>query len=102
MARSGVVKTAKGVYIDMNKIVRDNPDEVAMTGGGISMNAHGDILGVGGRVITTREALERAYNKANEKATKHVTARPISIKKTNISPDNLPKDVPLKMEKLLS
>jgi len=88
----GIVKTAKGVYLDMNRLSRDNPNEIAMTAGGLSMNARGDILGKGGRVIKTREAFERAYNAANEKATKHVLSTPVSIKKTNISPDNLPKE----------
>jgi len=99
MARkTGIVRTARGDYIDMNKITRENPTEVAMTGGGLSMNARGDILGRGGKIIKTREDLERSYNAANAKATKHVTAKPVSIKKAHIAPDRLPKEDKLPIE----
>lgn len=96
--RSGIVRTTRGKTLDMNRLSKDNPNSVAMTAGGISMNARGDILGRGGRVIKTREEVERAYNIANEKATKHVASRPVSIKKTNISPDNLPEETKLRIE----
>lgn len=96
--RNGIVKTARGDRIDMAKLTRENPNEIAMTGGGLSMNARGDILGKGGKIIKTREAIEKAYHIANEKAAKHVAAKPVSIKKAHIAPDKLPEEKQLPIE----
>lgn len=96
--RNGIVKTARGDRIDMAKLTRENPNEIAMTGGGLSMNARGDILGKGGKIVKTREAIERAYHVANEKATKHVVAKSVSIKKAHIAPDKLPEEKKLPIE----
>lgn len=97
--KSGLVRTSRGSLIDMNRLAKDNGDIVAITAGGVSMNARGDILGSGGRIIKTREELERAYYQENKKAAKHVESRQVSIKKTNISPDNLPEEKKIRMEK---
>lgn len=82
----GLVKTSRGKALDMNSLSRENSTEIAMTAGGLSMNARGDILGAGGKVVRTREEFERAYNIQNEKASKHVIQKNISIKKP-LTPD---------------
>ena len=97
--RSGIVRTARGLMLDMNRIAKENPNSIAMTAGGVSMNARGDIIGRGGKIIKTREALEKAYNQANEKAAKQVTTKQVPIKKTHISPDNLPDEQPRRRER---
>ncbi|NJO62371.1 MAG: hypothetical protein HC836_30350 [Richelia sp. RM2_1_2] len=89
---SGIIKTTRGVMLDMNRLSRANESEIAITGGGLSMNARGDLLGAGGKVVRTREEFERAYNIENERAAKHVVAKQISIKKPNLTPDNLSLD----------
>lgn len=81
----GLVRTARGEMIDMMRLFRDNEDSIAITGGGVSMNARGDLLGPGGKIIKTREDFEKdiaaAYNENNPKATKK-----ISVKNPNIIP----------------
>lgn len=81
----GLVRTARGEMVDMMRLFRDNEDSIAITGGGISMNARGDLLGPGGKIIKTREDFEKdiaaAYNENNPKATKK-----ISVKNPNIIP----------------
>ncbi len=95
----GLVRTARGRGLDMNQLARANESEIAVTGGGLSMNARGDILGRSGKVVRSREDLERAYNEQNAKAAKHVAPKSVSIRKTNISPDRLDEEKPIKREK---
>jgi hypothetical protein len=76
---SNLVRTAQGAVIDMNDLITKNDQSIAVTGGGISMNARGDILGPGGKIITKREDLELAYNKEDPHATKSISVKDIGI-----------------------
>lgn len=83
-----MVRTAKGKMLDMNQLRDSNSDVVAITGGGISMNARGDIIGSGGKILKRREDIEREemaiYNDNAKNAVKKV-----SIKSKNIVADSL-------------
>jgi hypothetical protein len=79
MAKGGLVKTARGEMLDMNKLTRENEKTLAVSGGGVSMNSRGDLLGRGGKVIKTREQLEVAYNRANKNATHNVSLKKPSV-----------------------
>ena len=63
----------KGVPIDMTRFLAQNEDSVAI--GNASMNARGDIIGVGGKVIKPREQVAAEYHAANPKAVKKVSLR---------------------------
>lgn len=55
-------KTARGRQIDMQSIIAANEKEIAVGNAGV--NARGDRLGPGGKIIQTREELSNAhYNK---------------------------------------
>lgn len=55
-------KTANGKYIDMTQLMLQNEREIAV--GNARVNARGDILGEGGKVIHSRDDLSKAfYNK---------------------------------------
>jgi len=81
-----IVKTARGAALDMGALTAQNEDAIAVTGGGRQMNARGDLLGSGGKILKTREEFEEqmaeAYSEQNPNATKKV-----SIKNPNLTPD---------------
>jgi len=61
-------RSARGRVVDMEKLRQANEEEIAVTGGSQNVNARGDELGPGGRIIRTREEIIRAYNQQNPKA----------------------------------
>lgn len=65
-----MAKTAKGRDLNMEALRRANEKAVAL--GNARMNARGDLLGKGGKVIKTREELAREYHTKNPKAVKNV------------------------------
>ena len=65
----------RGESIDAAKYLAQNGDEVAV--GNLKMNARGDLLGPGGKVIKTKEEASMEYNRSNPKAVKHVPLRNI-------------------------
>lgn len=54
-------RTAKGAQIDMLKLINQN--ELTPAVGNMNVNARGDKLGPGGKVIKQREELEMIRNK---------------------------------------
>lgn len=55
-------KTANGKYLDMSQLIIQNEREIAV--GNAKVNARGDILGEGGKVIHSRDDVSKAfYNK---------------------------------------
>lgn len=72
-----MVKSAKGKEVDMESLRRANGDTVAL--GNANMNAQGDLLGRGGKVIKTREELAREYHNVDEKA----AVKSVAISKTS-------------------
>lgn len=66
-----MVKSHKGVEVDMSALIASNSKAIALGNG--KMNANGDIIGKGGKVIKTRDALAREYHTKNPKAAKNVS-----------------------------
>jgi lysyl-tRNA synthetase class I len=66
-----MVKSAKGKDIDMSALREVNGRSVAI--GNARMNAQGDLLGRGGKIVKTREELAREYyDKTNPETVKTV------------------------------
>lgn len=70
----------KGVVIDMNQYISVNEEAVAV--GNANMNARGDIIGPGGKIIKTREQLAADYHANNPKAVKKVALRDLASELT--------------------
>jgi hypothetical protein len=64
------VRTARGVELDIGSIMRVEQDKVAL--GNAKMNARGDLIGPGGKVVKKREEVLRDYYYNNPKAVKQV------------------------------
>jgi len=65
------VKSYRGKKIDMNALLMQHEKDVAI--GNANMNARGDIIGRGGKVVKKREDLIREYNENDPKAVKKVS-----------------------------
>lgn len=65
-----MVKTVRGREINLTDLMHKNEDTVAL--GNARMNARGDILGKGGKVVKTREELATEYHTKNPNAVKNV------------------------------
>ena len=63
-----VYRTFQGREIDMEKLARAN--ELTPAVGNAGVNARGDKLGPGGKIIQKREDIVAEYYEANPKATK--------------------------------
>jgi hypothetical protein len=62
--QSKVYKTMQGRELDMDKLIARNEMEIAV--GNMSVNARGDQIGAGGKIIKTREELIAERNQAND------------------------------------
>lgn len=60
-------KTMQGREVDMDKLMRQN--ELMPAIGNVRVNARGDELGPGGKIIRKREDVLQAYYENNPKAT---------------------------------
>lgn len=65
-----MARSAKGKEIDMEAIARTGEQTVAV--GNASMNARGDLIGKGGKIIKTREQLTREYHQNSANSVKNV------------------------------
>lgn len=63
-------KTLRGELVDMSLFAAANSTQVAV--GNASMNAAGDKIGPGGKVIRTREQILTDYNKSNPRSVRQV------------------------------
>ena len=70
------VVSMRGEVLDMGRLIAKNEKTVAL--GNASMNARGDIVGPGGKIIKRREQVATEYYAANPKAVKQVALRDIS------------------------
>ena len=73
---SGMIKTAKGEFIDMDLLYKKNQTEIAL--GNKSMNARGDLL-KNGKVIKTVEERRQEYYKLKEDVKETVALEDIVI-----------------------
>jgi hypothetical protein len=62
--QSKTYKTMQGREIDMDKLIARNEMEIAV--GNMRVNARGDQVGPGGRIIKTREQLNAEREQAND------------------------------------
>ena len=82
--RGSVYRSMQGKEVDMNKLINQNEMTVAV--GNVKVNARGDELGPGGKIIRTREDVLRTYENANaggvpdEAASKAVIKKPEQAK----------------------
>jgi hypothetical protein len=63
-----VYKTLQGKEIDMDKLTLKNESIPAV--GNVRMNARGDELGAGGKIVKTREQILSEYYEKNPRAIK--------------------------------
>lgn len=73
-----MVKSFKGREVDMQALAIKNEKTVAI--GNANMNAKGDILGKGGKIIKTREDIIKEYYEAN-----NIKPEIISLKSDKVS-----------------
>ena len=59
-----VYRTMQGKEVDMGKLALQNEMTVAV--GNVKVNARGDELGPGGRIVRTREDVLQSYESANQ------------------------------------
>lgn len=67
------VKSMRGVVLDLAQIMAQNEKVVAV--GNAKMNARGDQVGPGGKVIKRREQIAKEYHEANPRAVKRVSLK---------------------------
>lgn len=80
------VVSMRGVALDMGALAAKNEKVVAL--GNASMNARGDIVGPGGKVVKKREQVATEYYAANPKAVKQVALRDLSSE-AFVTPDQV-------------
>lgn len=68
-----VYRTMQGQIIDMDKLMQKN--ELTPAVGNAKMNARGDKLGAGGKIVKTREEVVAEYYEANPKAKKAASVK---------------------------
>lgn len=67
------VTTMRGVVLDMGQIMAQNETAVAV--GNANMNARGDILGPGGKIVKRKEQVAQEYHRRNPNAVKRVSLK---------------------------
>jgi hypothetical protein len=92
-------RSMRGKTIDMVALMGANPDTVAVTGGGQSMNARGDILGPGGKVVKRIEQIQEEYNKLNPGNRQKISVadtekmKKFALKKRFMTPEEIQKNL---------
>lgn len=87
MAMNAVYRTSKGNTIDMNKLV--NKNELTMAIGNVKVNARGDKLGPGGKILKTVEEIQTATGvpaQIRVQANQEVIEDPVTQSKTKEKP----------------
>lgn len=84
-----IYKTARGVPIDMGKLINQNETTIAV--GNMNVNARGDKIGPGGKVIKQRDEIigTNVPNQINVKQTPVIGETPKDIKKTKKDVSNM-------------
>ncbi len=67
------VKSMKGAILDLNQVMAANEKSVAI--GNAKMNARGDVIGPGGKVVKRREQVAQEYHQLNPKAVRKVSLK---------------------------
>lgn len=69
------IKSMRGVVLDLAQIMAQNEKVVAV--GNAKMNARGDQVGPGGKVIKRREQVAKEYHEANPKAVRKISLKEV-------------------------
>ena len=80
-------RTMQGKAIDMDKLRSQN--ELTPAVGNMKVNARGDEIGPGGKIVRTREQIVSSYYEGNPKATPDADVKP-TVAQTNNKPQNPP------------
>lgn len=67
------VRTMRGKMIDWTKYAAQHEEQVAIGNG--MMNARGDLIGQGGKVVKKRDEIAAEYHRSNPKAVKKVSIK---------------------------
>lgn len=67
------VTSMRGVTVDMARYLAQNEDAVAIGNG--MMNARGDLIGPGGRIVKKREEIAADYHRVNPRAVRKVALK---------------------------
>ena len=86
-------RTMQGKAIDMDKLRSQN--ELTPAVGNMKVNARGDEIGPGGKIIRTREQIVSSYYESNPKATPDA-----DVPKTVAQPNNNPQNPPSQTMKI--
>lgn len=83
-----VYRTMQGREIDFDKLIRAN--ELTPAVGNMKVNARGDELGTGGKIVRTREEVAAEYYEANTPKKKKVLEEPKkeTVKKNKSNNEN--------------
>lgn len=72
-----IIKTMRGTSVDITSLLASNRNVVAV--GNAKMNAGGDILGEGGKIITTMEQVASDYHMNTETQVKRVPVNNLDL-----------------------
>lgn len=70
------VTTMRGVTIDIARFLEENADTPAI--GNANLNARGDLIGPGGKVVKKREEIAAEYHSQNPRAVKRVALKDVA------------------------
>lgn len=85
-----VYRTMQGKVIDIEKLMREN--ELMPAVGNMRVNARGDEIGPGGKIIRTREQIAAEYYRDNPKGNKIKADKPRPVEQVEpIQPVEQPK-----------
>ena len=79
-----VYRTMQGKVIDLEKLMREN--ELLPAVGNMRVNARGDEIGPGGKIIRTREQIPAEYYRDNPKGNKIKVDRRKEVEQTVAEP----------------
>ena len=70
------IQSMRGEWVDFTKYMAQNEEAIAV--GNANMNARGDIIGPGGKVVKKREDIAAEYHAANPNAVKKVSIKDLA------------------------
>lgn len=94
----------RGKTLDMASLGKAHQDVIAVTGGGMNMNARGDILGPGGKIVKKIEQIQEEYNNANPSGRQKISMadsnkmKKFALKRQFLTPEEVQNQV-AKMER---
>lgn len=92
-------RSMRGKLIDLEALGTANQDVIAVTGGGLRMNARGDILGPGGKIVKKIEQIEEEYNRANNASRQKISIadankmKKFALKRQFLTPEEVQKQI---------